>query len=80
MRGKKNSSGIKKRDLDFAEEQLENSKKEVYIKWREMWENQIIENAGDITLSMKDGQELFKELFETNYKYIKNKAKYNKIL
>ncbi|MFQ7309331.1 MAG: hypothetical protein ACLROY_12115 [Mediterraneibacter sp.] len=79
MRGKKNSSGIKKRDLDFAEEQLENSKKEVYIKWREMWENQIIENAGDITLSMKDGQELFKELFETNYKYIKNKAKYNKI-
>ena len=40
---------------------------------------QIIENTGVISLSMKEGQELFEKLFETNYKYIKNKVQYNKI-
>lgn len=78
MESEKKHIEIKQKDLQLADEKLENSKEKIFIKWGKMWENQIIENGGNITLSMKEGQELFKDLFETNYKYIKNKAKYNK--
>lgn len=78
MKLKKNNR-IKKKDLQLAEEELENFKTEIFTKWKEMWGEQIIENTGVISLSMKEGQELFEKLFETNYKYIKNKVQYNKI-
>ena len=75
MENRKKRRKIKQKDLQLAEEELENSKEKIFIKWGETWENQIIENGGNITLPMKEGQELFKNLFETNYKYIKSKAK-----
>ncbi len=75
----KKNNRIKKKDLQLAEEELENFKTEIFTKWKEMWGEQIIENTGVISLSMKEGQELFEKLFETNYKYIKNKVQYNKI-
>ena len=48
MKLKKNNR-IKKKDLQLAEEELENFKTEIFTKWKEMWGEQIIENTGVIS-------------------------------